>query len=65
MVFGSTAEEFDRLEDFRERDPDRSVTAPLIERGLGKEDCKALVERAGIELPLMYNLGYDNANCIG
>ena len=65
MVFGSTAEEFDRLEDFRERDPDRSVTAPLIERGLGKEDCKAMLERANIELPLMYRLGYDNANCIG
>ena len=26
---------------------------------------KAMVQRAGIELPLMYRLGYDNANCIG
>jgi hypothetical protein len=25
---------------------------------------KAMVERAGIELPYMYRLGYDNANCI-
>ncbi|MCU7247960.1 hypothetical protein [Pseudomonas koreensis] len=24
-----------------------------------------MVERAGIQLPLMYRLGYDNANCIG
>lgn len=65
MVFGYTAEEVDRLEDFRERNPDRPVIAPLIERGLGKEDCKAMIQRAGIELPLMYRMGYDNANCIG
>jgi hypothetical protein len=65
MVFGYTAEEADRLDDFRERNPERPVLAPLIDAGLGKEDCKAMVERAGIELPLMYRLGYDNANCIG
>lgn len=65
MVFGYTAEEGDRFDDFRERFPDRPVIAPLIERGLGKADCKAMIERAGIELPLMYRLGYDNANCIG
>ena len=38
---------------------------PLIERGLTKGDCKAMVERAGIKLPEMYLMGYDNANCIG
>lgn len=65
MVFGYTAEEADRLDDFRERNPDRPVIAPLIDAGLGKDDCKAMVLRAGIELPLMYLLGYDNANCIG
>ena len=65
MIFGYTAEEADRLDDFRERNPDRPVLAPLIDAGLGKEDCKAMVQRAGIELPYMYRLGYDNANCIG
>jgi hypothetical protein len=65
MVFGYTAEEADRLEDFRDRNPDRPVLAPLIDAHLTKADCKAMVERAGIELPLMYRLGYDNANCIG
>lgn len=65
MVLGFTAEEADRLEDFRDRNPDRPVMAPLIDSGLGKDDCKAMVERAGIVLPLMYRLGYDNANCIG
>lgn len=65
MVFGFTAEEADRLDDFRERNPDRPAIAPLIERGLGKDDCKAMVQRAGIELPFMYRMGYENANCIG
>jgi 3'-phosphoadenosine 5'-phosphosulfate sulfotransferase (PAPS reductase)/FAD synthetase len=65
IVFGFTAEEADRADDFRERNPDRPMIAPLIDAGLGKEDCKAMVLRAGIELPLMYRMGYDNANCIG
>lgn len=65
MVLGYTAEETERLEDFRERNPDRPVIAPLVERGLAKEDCKAMIQRAGIELPFMYRLGYENANCIG
>lgn len=65
MVFGYTAEEEDRLEDFRDRNPNLQVIAPLIDAGLGKEDCKAMVLRAGIELPIMYRMGYENANCIG
>ena len=65
MVFGYTAEEEDRFEDFKDRNPDKTVIAPLIERGLGKKDCLAMLERAGIELPAMYRLGYSNANCIG
>lgn len=65
MVFGYTAEESDRLDDFRERNPDRPVIAPLIDAGLSKADCKAMVQRADIVLPTMYLLGYDNANCIG
>lgn len=65
MVLGFTAEEADRLDDFRERNPGRPVLAPLIDAGLTKEDCKAMVLRAGIALPTMYLLGYDNANCIG
>ena len=65
MVFGYTVEESDRLDDFRDRNPDRPVLAPLIDAGLGKSDCKAMVQRAGIALPIMYLMGYDNANCIG
>lgn len=38
---------------------------PLIERGLTKMDCKAIIDRAGIELPAMYRLGFNNNNCRG
>lgn len=65
LVLGYTAEEQWRYDDWLENFPDRPIVAPLIERGLTKEDCKAMVERAGIKLPEMYLLGYDNANCIG
>lgn len=65
LVLGYTAEEKHRLDDWIDSWPDRPIIAPLIERGLTKEDCKAMVERAGIKLPAMYLLGYDNANCIG
>lgn len=65
IVLGFTAEEADRADDFRQQWPDRPATFPLVDRGLTKEDCKAMVERAGIEIPFMYRQGYDNANCIG
>jgi hypothetical protein len=65
VVLGYTAEEADRLEDFRENFPHLFVRAPLVERGLTKADTLAIVERAGLVLPLLYRLGYNNANCIG
>lgn len=65
IVFGFTAEEADRFEDWQQANPDQQALAPLITAGLGKEDCKAMVLRAGIRLPRMYELGYDNANCKG
>lgn len=65
MVLGYTADEQDRLDRFIDANNERRVYAPLIESGLGKEDVLAIVQRAGIELPLMYRLGYHNANCIG
>jgi hypothetical protein len=64
-VLGFTAEEQDRFDNLVDRSPDMEIKAPLIERGLGKADCLAMIERAGIELPAMYRLGYNNNNCIG
>jgi hypothetical protein len=64
-VLGYTIEEMDRMEDFRENLPDVRIECPLIERGLSKSDCLAMIEDAGIVLPMMYRLGYNNNNCIG
>lgn len=64
-VLGYTCEEIDRYDAFIDAHNDKSISVPLIEKSLSKSDCLAMVERAGIELPMMYRLGYDNANCIG
>ena len=64
-VLGFTAEEADRLETFREHFPDLKVECPLIDKGLTKGDCLAMVEKADIEIPVMYRLGYNNNNCVG
>jgi hypothetical protein len=64
-VLGFTAEEEDRFYSLCDRFPEENFRAPLIEHSLSKSDCLAMIERAGIELPIMYRLGYANANCIG
>ena len=65
QVFGYTSEEKHRAERFREQNPGVDLVTPLIEHGLSKSDCLAMVDRAGIKLPAMYALGYQNNNCIG
>lgn len=68
FVIGYTVEEKDRAEKllaFLPAERRDLLLVPLIEANLTHADCAAIVERAGIELPLMYRLGYNNANCIG
>ena len=63
-VFGYTAEEQDRWDDFLDANNIDAV-APLILSGLTHADCLGMVERAGIKLPVMYQLGFHHNNCIG
>ena len=65
QVFGYTAEEQNRLDRFIDANNDVDIWTPLIDKGLGKEDCLAMLKNANIELPEMYRLGYHNNNCIG
>lgn len=65
LVFGYTAEEVSRAESFRRQNFEQTLETPLIDAALTKGDCLAIIERAGIELPAMYRLGYNNNNCIG
>ena len=64
-VFGYTVEEQNRVDRFRQNNPERRMQAILVERGLTKDDCLGMIDRAGIEIPAMYKLGYTNNNCIG
>lgn len=66
LVMGYTVEEQDRLDRFNEQNAECHELWPiLIEKQLTKADCKAMVQRAGIKLPRMYELGYRNNNCVG
>ncbi len=64
-VFGYTVEEQGRVDRFIENNPERRIQAILVERGLTKDDCLGMIDKAGIEVPTMYKLGYTNNNCIG
>lgn len=65
-VFGYTCDSTDveRYDRLNQRWPELITRAPLIERGLDKAACLALVEGAGIKLPVMYGFGFSNNNCI-
>lgn len=64
-IFGYTIDEIDRVNDFIDANNDINIIAPLVDAGLTKADCLAMVQDAGIELPAMYKLGYQNNNCRG
>lgn len=64
-MFGFTADEMARAEKFERNNPELYLRWLLIEHGLTKADCMAMVSIAGIELPAMYKLGYRNNNCRG
>ncbi len=65
-VFGYTADSPDvaRAERLRETYPELTIVTPLIERGLTKESCLGMIQRAGITLPPLYAMGFQNNNCI-
>jgi len=64
-IFGYTADEAHRLDRFRRDNDERIIECPLIDNHLTKEDCLGMIDRAGIEIPTMYKLGFRNNNCIG
>lgn len=65
-VFGYTADAPDtaRAKRLVETYPELKCMFPLIDRGLTKSACLAIVQDAGIKLPPMYALGFRNNNCI-
>ena len=63
-VFGYTADEAHRIPRLLANEPGLDLLSPLIDRGLTKADCHALLESQGIKRPALYDLGYQNNNCI-
>ena len=64
-VWGFDIEEKKRAERLNESMPEFKHEYPLIERMLTKQDAHAILERLGVKRPVMYDMGYQNNNCIG
>ena len=64
QILGFTIEEEKRLNRFIDSNNEVDVWPILIEQGLTKQDCLAILNNAGIDLPVMYKLGYQNNNCL-
>ena len=63
-VLGFTADEEKRSDRFIKFERENLIPI-LIHENITKEDCFHILQDAGIKLPLIYSLGYPNANCIG
>jgi hypothetical protein len=63
QAYGYTVEERRRADTFRANNPEIRLDTPLIRAGLSAADCAAIVDRAGIERPAMYRLGFGHNNC--
>lgn len=65
-VFGYTSDQRDeeRAKRLRATYPELTIITPLIERGITKAATIDMVRRAGIKPPALYELGFQNNNCI-
>lgn len=65
-VFGYTYDgpDIKRAERLRANYPELTIVTPLIDRKLDKSACLEMISRAGIRVPVMYTLGFQNNNCI-
>lgn len=55
--------EFNRALSLTKNHSDAKPIYPLLMYGYDKDDCLKVVQDAGIEIPLMYQLGFRNNNC--
>ena len=62
-IFGLTSDEAKRIERFEDQN-DVIAEWILADNEVSKKDCYRILQEAGIDLPEMYKLGYNN-NCIG
>ena len=64
-VWGMDLNEKHRADRLQETMTEVEHCFPLIDRSLTKEDAHGMSDSLGIKRPVMYDLGYNNNNCIG
>jgi len=57
--------EFNRAKSLTMNHPKAKGIYPLLMMGLDKDACLKMIEDVGIEIPIMYKLGFRNNNCFG
>jgi len=64
-IWGMDIAEKKRADRLIEILPDQKHIFPLIDRKISKEHAHEIMMASGIKRPAMYDLGYNNNNCIG
>ena len=64
-VWGFDPNEKRRAENVADTMIEFNHECPLIDNTLLKQDCHAIAAELGIKRPVMYDMGYNNNNCIG
>ena len=64
-IFGYTYEEGVRIARLMSANWDLRIECPLFSARLKKQDCLDIISDAGIDIPIMYRLGFNNNNCLG
>jgi hypothetical protein len=57
--------EFNRANSLKMNHPKAKAIYPLLMFGYDKDHCMRAVQEAGIEIPVMYKMGFRNNNCFG
>lgn len=63
-IFGYTLEEGDRVADLKKHNPELYIEWILRDKGYNKKRCLHALDLASIELPAMYQLGFEHNNCL-
>lgn len=63
--FDFDPKEINRAIRLKQQYPATKALFPLIERQITKSDAMGMLWKAGIDIPVMYKMGYNNNNCIG
>ena len=64
-VWGFDCNEKNRAERLVETFPEFHHEFPLIDAGVTKSEAHGMLEALGIKRPAMYDMGYQNNNCVG